>query len=168
MKRVTVFCGSSLVIDEVYRRQALLLGQILAEQKIALKDLSAIAISAGPGSYTGLRVGMATAKGARAIPTPLTNQIAVQENIIGLKPYYDITLPSCPRTAPKDRRTHGNIGPASSTQTFKPALASTYAAIPPPAPLPTITASYFFADFFIWRLPIGKKVFNRTRHENKT
>lgn len=37
--------------------------QLLHEQKISIKDLSAISVSAGPGSYTGLRVGMATAKG---------------------------------------------------------------------------------------------------------
>lgn len=37
--------------------------QLLQENNLSLPQLSAIAISAGPGSYTGLRVGMAAAKG---------------------------------------------------------------------------------------------------------
>lgn len=36
---------------------------LLKENNIALTQLKAIAVSAGPGSYTGLRVAMATAKG---------------------------------------------------------------------------------------------------------
>jgi tRNA threonylcarbamoyladenosine biosynthesis protein TsaB len=37
--------------------------ELLSEQQLSLQQIDAIAISAGPGSYTGLRVGMSTAKG---------------------------------------------------------------------------------------------------------
>ena len=37
--------------------------ELMKEQGVSFKQLSAIAVSAGPGSYTGLRVGMASAKG---------------------------------------------------------------------------------------------------------
>jgi tRNA threonylcarbamoyladenosine biosynthesis protein TsaB len=37
--------------------------EILKENNIAFKDLSAISVSQGPGSYTGLRIGVSAAKG---------------------------------------------------------------------------------------------------------
>src|SRR5436190_15401436 len=37
--------------------------EIIKEAKLEFKDLSAIAISQGPGSYTGLRIGVSSAKG---------------------------------------------------------------------------------------------------------
>src|SRR6266513_3397931 len=39
------------------------LEEILYKNGITMKDVEAVAVSIGPGSYTGLRVGLATAKG---------------------------------------------------------------------------------------------------------
>ncbi len=40
-----------------------LIDSVLRDQKLQIKQLSAIAVSEGPGSYTGLRIGVSTAKG---------------------------------------------------------------------------------------------------------
>jgi len=44
-------------------KTALFVSEMLDELGIAVKDCDAVAVSSGPGSYTGLRVGVSTAKG---------------------------------------------------------------------------------------------------------
>ncbi len=53
---------------------------LIGEAGIRLSDIQAVAVTAGPGSYTGLRVGMSTAKGlcfALGIPLILENTLEV-------------------------------------------------------------------------------------------
>lgn len=53
--------------------------EVLAESKHSLSDLQAIAVSEGPGSYTGLRIGVSTAKGlCYSLDIPLINISTLQ------------------------------------------------------------------------------------------
>lgn len=56
------------------------IARLLENNGYKLKDINAVAITSGPGSYTGLRVGMATAKGlcyALSIPLIAINTLEV-------------------------------------------------------------------------------------------
>ena len=72
----TALCSAALAEDGVitsYRESsapkahasltAVFIEEILSERGIALEDCDAVCVSMGPGSYTGLRVGVSTAKG---------------------------------------------------------------------------------------------------------
>lgn len=57
--------------------------KLLTEHHLRLRDLDGIAVTAGPGSYTGLRVGLASAKGlcyALHKPLILLNTLEVMAN----------------------------------------------------------------------------------------
>lgn len=53
--------------------------EILKETAVGIKDLQAVAVSKGPGSYTGLRIGVSTAKGlCYALGIPLISVDTLQ------------------------------------------------------------------------------------------
>ncbi|HET9279767.1 MAG TPA: tRNA (adenosine(37)-N6)-threonylcarbamoyltransferase complex dimerization subunit type 1 TsaB [Flavitalea sp.] len=62
------------------------ISQLLQQAKYTIHDLRAVAISAGPGSYTGLRVGMATAKGiCYALNIPLITENTLRVMALAIK-----------------------------------------------------------------------------------
>ena len=60
----TILCKE--IAEEGYshaERLHVFIEEIIKEAGISLNDLSAVAVSQGPGSYTGLRIGVSAAKG---------------------------------------------------------------------------------------------------------
>lgn len=91
--------GETVVLKEDYNsnyshaeRLHVYIDEVLKQAKVSLSDLEAIAISKGPGSYTGLRIGVSAAKGLCfaldipliSIPTleSLANQVSAEEGVI--------------------------------------------------------------------------------------
>ncbi len=59
---------------------AIFVEEVMNESGFSFKDLSAVSVSMGPGSYTGLRIGVSTAKGicyARSIPLIAVNSLDI-------------------------------------------------------------------------------------------
>lgn len=62
--------GETFILKEDYgngyshaERLHVYIEEVLEQANLSLKDIDAVAISKGPGSYTGLRIGVSTAKG---------------------------------------------------------------------------------------------------------
>ena len=65
------------------------ISQILEESQYTLHDLQAVAVTAGPGSYTGLRVGLATAKGiCYALNIPLITENTLRVIALAIQQTY--------------------------------------------------------------------------------
>lgn len=62
--------------------------QVMQVEKLNFEDLNAIAVSIGPGSYTGLRIGISAAKGlSYVLKIPL---IAI--NTLTINPWYEVNF----------------------------------------------------------------------------
>ena len=70
---------------------------LFIETNCELQQLAAIAVTSGPGSYTGLRVGMATAKGlCYALNKPLITETTIMLTAARLKKTFDASACSLP------------------------------------------------------------------------
>lgn len=69
--------------------------EIFANTKISLNDLHAVAVSKGPGSYTGLRIGVSSAKGlcyALNIPLIAINTLAILAEKLNIEEGYIVPM----------------------------------------------------------------------------
>lgn len=70
-------------------RLAPMIEETMAEHNISKGDLAAVAVSAGPGSYTGLRIGTSTAKGlCYALDIPLITINTLESMLQGVPAEY--------------------------------------------------------------------------------
>lgn len=80
-----------------------IIDQLLKDSKISSKEINAVAVASGPGSYTGLRIGVATAKGlCFALQIPL---IAI--NTLELMAYQVVNSSTSP--SPPERGQGGEV-----------------------------------------------------------
>ena len=81
MDERALIASFSLNVDARHAERVMgMIDALLKQSRTALCDLDAIAVSIGPGSFTGLRVGLATAKGlaiGAALPLVLVSALEV-------------------------------------------------------------------------------------------
>ncbi len=67
---------------------------VLKEAEVALEELDAIAVSKGPGSYTGLRIGVSTVKGlCYAVDKPMIATSTLQTLALSVREPVDFIVP---------------------------------------------------------------------------
>jgi len=102
---VALFNGSDLIsekslLSEKYSHSetlTLFIEDVMKNSPYTLKDLDAISVSKGPGSYTGLRIGISTSKGlSYALSKPLISVSTLQSMAFSMSkkmPNFDLYCP---------------------------------------------------------------------------
>ena len=95
--------GKLLAVNELYTEKShsgmltTLCENVVKHAGFSLNDLNAFAVAKGPGSYTGLRIGVSTAKGfCFALDKPLIAVNTLEAMAYQLKDFYDETHLLCP------------------------------------------------------------------------
>ena len=110
IESASTVCGTALFrddkmveIDEITKprihgeRLPVIIDNILKKFKVGVADLDGIAVSEGPGSYTGLRIGMSLAKGlavSKGVPIIPVPTLEVMNRGISKKGVYWVLLHS--------------------------------------------------------------------------
>jgi len=103
IETATPVCSVTLVRDNVilHSRESskknshseivtIFIDEVIKEAGIKYTDLDAVAVSKGPGSYTGLRIGVSTAKGlCYALDIPLISVNTLRSMAFGMAQKYD-------------------------------------------------------------------------------
>lgn len=96
--------GNTIAVKELAERNihagylTLFIEDVVAQCGKTLRDIGAVAVSMGPGSYTGLRIGVSTAKGlCYALDIPLIAINTLQAMTVGFMSLYnDQSVLFCP------------------------------------------------------------------------
>ena len=96
--------GNTIAVKELAERNihagylTLFIEDVVAQCGKTLRDIDAVAVSMGPGSYTGLRIGVSTAKGlCYALDIPLIAINTLQAMTVGFMSLYnDQSVLFCP------------------------------------------------------------------------
>jgi tRNA threonylcarbamoyladenosine biosynthesis protein TsaB len=95
--------GKLLAISELFTEKShsgmltTLCENVVKQAGFSLAQLDAIAVAKGPGSYTGLRIGVSTAKGfCYALEKPLIAINTLEAMAAQLKPYFSAEYLLCP------------------------------------------------------------------------